>query len=131
MMLGCYRLLAQVAAGTDGVTYRARAASEEKLVEVRVLGGARTNSARWAELSARLRRARLLRGAGFRTLRDVCLDHDPPYLVLDWVEGDRLAAKLAGRRSLPAAEVVALAAALAGALAEAHRLGIVHGRLGP
>jgi len=53
-------------------------------------------------------------------------EHDGvPYLVLDLVDGDSLATKL-HRGPMPEDEVRALAARLAGALAYAHSLGVVH-----
>ena len=49
-----------------------------------------------------------------------------PYLVTDLYEGGSLQDRLAASGPLPAAEVAAVGAKIAGALADAHALGIIH-----
>src|SRR3954462_10264880 len=59
------------------------------------------------------------------TIYDVGLDHDNPYLVMEYVPGETLAARLdRGRIALP--EAVSCAVNLAGALGYAHAQRIVH-----
>jgi len=58
----------------------------------------------------------------------VCDDHDPPYLVTDFVRGHPLDQQPA---PLPAGRVLELGAALAGALAALHAEGVVHGDVRP
>lgn len=53
-------------------------------------------------------------------------DHDPPFLVLEFVDGVSLAEHLTHERQLPIDEVVRLAAEIAAGLAAAHARGIVH-----
>ncbi len=131
MSLGHYRLLAQVAANADGVSYRARAEGDGGLVEVRALAGARADALRWPALSRQLRLAQLLVHPSAIALRDLALDEAPPYLVLDWEDGPTLAESLGASVPLPVAEAVPLALALCGALRAAHRFGLAHGRLSP
>ena len=117
---GPYRPLAQVGAGVDGVSYRAEGA--EGPVEVRALGRARADAGRWPALARRLRLAALLGHPAALRVHALELDHGTPYIVLDCSETAELPA---GR------EALAMGLDLAGALAAAHRLGLVHGRLGP
>src|SRR5688572_30534581 len=49
-----------------------------------------------------------------------------PFIVMEFVEGRSLRAELKERHALPAAEVAALGAQIADALAHAHHHGIVH-----
>ncbi len=124
-----YQLLTQIGAGRDGVAYRARC--DGGLVEVRVLSGAWGDPARRAALVKRLRLAALLEHTVALRVLELDLDHDPPYVVLEWASDRSLADDLAGRVPLPTPDAVRLARELAGALAAAHRLGLAHGRLGP
>ena len=55
MRLGRYRLLTQIGAGSDGVSYRAQSEETPGFLEVHELGLARQNPERWAWLVTRLR----------------------------------------------------------------------------
>jgi serine/threonine protein kinase/class 3 adenylate cyclase len=131
MTLDQYRLLAQRGAGPDGIAYRAQAADSDVPVEVRVLSGARADAERWPVLFKRLRLAALVDHDAALKLRTHELDPNPPFVVLEWLEGRTLAAELADRVPLPQPAVLSLARELASAVAAAHRLGLVHGRLCP
>jgi serine/threonine protein kinase len=131
MNLGRYRLLAQRGAGADGVSYRANDPEGQSDAEIRVLGGARAAEARWNALVKRLRLAAMLDHAGAIPIRALQLDHDPPYVALDWSDPGSLAAALHQRVPLPVPEAVRLGADLAAVLTAAHRLGLVHGCLCP
>jgi serine/threonine protein kinase/class 3 adenylate cyclase len=129
MSLGQYQLLAQLGAGRDGIAYRARSGDGREMVELRVLTGARTDAGRWKHLGKRLRLAALLDHPAAVRLRALALEQDPPYVALEWA-GDDFNTVL-DRLPLPTAEVPARARDLAAVLAEAHRLGLAHGGLGP
>lgn len=126
MTAGSYRLLSQVGAGADGVSFRA--SGEAGWVEVRSLQGARDDPPRWAELSRRLRLAALLEHPAALRVVGMGLEETPPFAALEWTDGD-LASRLSEGGPLSGPEALAMGRDLAGALAEAHRLGLVHGRL--
>jgi serine/threonine protein kinase/class 3 adenylate cyclase len=130
MTPGGYRLLAQLGAGDDGIAYRACEPDTGRPVVVCVLGGARADDSRWRALRRRLRTAALLKHPAAVAVRALGLD-DPPYVVLDEPPADDLGAVLAREVPLPATAVTAMARDLIDVLAAAHRLGLVHGRLGP
>jgi serine/threonine protein kinase/class 3 adenylate cyclase len=131
MMLGRYRLLAQIGAGADGASYRASDPGDESLVEVRVLTGARADASRWKTLAKRLRLVAMLEHPAALTIRALDLEHDPPYLAQEWSEPRGLTQVLQPRLPLPPLDALRLARDCATVLAGAHRLGLVHGRLGP
>ena len=64
-------------------------------------------------------------------VREVLVEAGETVLVLDHAAGGSLAALLARRVLLDAGEVVTIAAPLAGALADAHAAGLVHGAVCP
>ncbi|HVS39057.1 MAG TPA: protein kinase [Gemmataceae bacterium] len=129
MHLGRYRLLAQLGAGPDGAAYRAVDDAGEP-AEVRVLSGASAAPARWKIVGRRLRLAAMLKHAAAVRLRDVRLDHDPPFAALEWVESRGLH-ECFGETAATPAEVQGVARDICEALAEAHHLGLAHGRLRP
>lgn len=122
-----YRLLVQIGAGRDGIAYRAETADKNP-VEVRVLSGARAEPERWPVLVRRLRLAALLQHAAAHRVQALELEHDPPFVVLDWFASSPLTEQL---RAMNAPRAVALLQPVAAALVAAHALGLVHGRLSP
>jgi serine/threonine protein kinase/class 3 adenylate cyclase len=131
MNLDHYRLLTQLGAGPDGLSYRAEALADGASVEVRILSGARADPARWPRLVKRLRLAKMLEHASVVGIREFGLDHDPPYLVMEGLALKTLAEDLPDRVPLPESDAVALAYDIATVLMAAHRLGLAHGRLSP
>ena len=137
MGLDRYRLLAQLGAGSDGISYRAvedgvgSPATVATEVEVRDVSRARVTPGRWERLVPRLRLAAgLAHPAAVRVL-DAGLEADPPYVALEWVGTTTMAVAGASTGPWSRADAIELVRTLAGALEEAHRLGLAHGRLGP
>ena len=78
----------------------------------------------------RVRDAARLRGGHTVRVVDVASDESKPFVVSERVDGDSLSAYWAGRR-LPPIEASVLATHVLDSLAEAHRVGLVHGNLEP
>ncbi len=131
MRLGRYRLLTQIGAGTDGVSYRARSTDEPGFLEVHELSLARKNPQRWAWLVARLRiAATYTHPAAIRVL-ELGLEDDPPHVLRQFAGESTLADRLCERGTLAEAEALPLVHLLAGAVTASHSLGLVHGRIKP
>jgi serine/threonine protein kinase/class 3 adenylate cyclase len=127
MSLDRYQLLAQVGAGPDGVAYRAVAEDGVTVIEIRDLSRARDLVSRWERLVPRLRLAAQLKHPTALQVLDLGLEKHRPYVVLEWVDTATMAASGPKTRE----EAIESIMALAGALDEAHHLGLAHGRLGP
>jgi len=131
MRLGRYRLLTQIGAGSDGVSYRAQSEDEPGFLEVHELGLARQNPARWAWLATRLRIAATFTHPAVTRVLELALEHDPPHVVRQCAGQSTLANLIRERGTLSEAEVLPLVHLLAGAVAASHSLGLVHGRIEP
>jgi eukaryotic-like serine/threonine-protein kinase len=131
MGLESYQLRSQLGAGRDGTAFRATAADGVTTALVLDLARARADSVRWARLVPRLKLASQLAHPSALNVLESGLDHDPPWVVLEWVGETTLAT--AGSARLPRTEraTAELLLALAAVLAQVHRLGSAHGRLGP
>ena len=129
--LGPYEISGKLGAGGMGEVYRARDTRLDRSVAIKVLS---TDFAARADLRARFdREARLisqLNHPNICTLYDVGHDNGTDYLVMELLEGETLADRLA-RGALPVAEVLRCGAQLAEALARAHRQGMTHRDLKP
>jgi len=131
--IGRYAIHAEVARGGAGVVYRARDdGAAGRTVALELLHG--------GEAASRVPRRRFQREArallrlehpGVARILDVGEEAGVPFLVMEWVAGEPLAARLQREGPLPVAEVVALGRALADALEHAHARGVLHRDLKP
>jgi pimeloyl-ACP methyl ester carboxylesterase len=129
--LGPYEISAPIGAGGMGEVYRARDTRLGRDVAVKILPSHLSES---SEARARFEReARVVSGLNHPhicVLHDVGRENGVDYLVMELVEGESLAQRLA-RGPLPVTEVLRLGAEIADALDRAHRAGVVHRDLKP
>ena len=129
--LGPYELLAPIGAGGMGEVYRARDTRLERTVAVKVLPShlaASPDSRQRFEREART--ISQLSHPHICALYDVGREGETEYLVMEYLEGETLADRLA-RGPLPIEQVLRYGREIADALAKAHRQGIVHRDLKP
>jgi eukaryotic-like serine/threonine-protein kinase len=130
--LGPYEILSAIGAGGMGEVYRARDTRLERIVAVKVLPVHVALQPGWRDRFEREARSiAALNHPNICTLYDVGRDRDFEYLVMEYLDGETLAARLGSRGALPIDEAVAIAIQIADALDAAHRLGIVHRDLKP
>ena len=126
--LGSYEILSAIGAGGMGEVYRARDTRLDRTVAIKILPSAD------ADLKARFaREAKIVAGLTHPhicTLYDVGQQDGTDYLVMEYLEGQTLAARLL-RGPLRFDEALNHGMEIAGALHKAHRAGIVHRDLKP
>jgi Tol biopolymer transport system component len=128
---GPYEILSPLGAGGMGEVYRARDTRLGRDVAIKVLPQHLTEN---PEVRARFEReARTvssLNHPNICTLFDVGREGSTDYLVMELIEGETLAARLA-KGALPISDTVRIGTQVADALDRAHRAGIVHRDLKP
>ena len=124
--LGPYEIVAALGAGGMGEVYRARDTRLDRTVALKVVSPA------WSDVEEGRRRfereAKLvsqLSHPNVCALYDVGRAGDREYLVMEFVEGETLEARLA-RGPLTPAEIVRLGQSMASGLEAAHQQGVVH-----
>ncbi len=129
--LGPYEVLAPLGAGGMGEVYRARDTRLGRDVAVKVLPqhvsaspGDRARFKREAKTISSLNHPHIC------VLHDVGQEGETDFLVMELVEGETLAQRLA-RGPLPTVDVLKLGAQMADALDRAHRAGVIHRDLKP
>ena len=131
MELGPYRIEGFIGAGGMGEVFRASDTRLNRRVALKLLP---TSAALDQHMRARLRReARAVAALAHPhicTLYDVGSHNQVDFLVMEYLDGDTLAARLAGGR-MPFDESLTYAIEIASALDHAHRHGIVHRDLKP
>ncbi|MDQ2852578.1 MAG: serine/threonine protein kinase, partial [Actinomycetota bacterium] len=131
LVAGRYRLISRISRGGMGAVWLARddlLGREVALKQVLPQPGAdatqageqRERSLREGRIAARLTHPHVI------AMYDVALDGGEPWLVMEYLPSQSLAAVLKARGPLPAAEVARIGAQLSDALAAAHQVGIVH-----
>jgi serine/threonine protein kinase/dipeptidyl aminopeptidase/acylaminoacyl peptidase len=129
--LGPYEILAPLGAGGMGEVYRALDPRLGRDVAIKVLPQhlsanpeVRTRFEREAKTVSSLNHPHIC------TLHDVGREGETDYLVMELIDGETLAARIA-RGALPAPEVLRLGMQIADALDRAHRAGVIHRDLKP
>ncbi|MGA8810045.1 MAG: protein kinase [Thermoanaerobaculia bacterium] len=129
--LGPYEIVTLLGAGGMGEVYRARDTRLDRIVAIKVLPVHLTaNDASRARFEREARAISALSHPNICALYDVGRDGDTEYLVMEYLEGQTLADKLA-RGPLPRSQCLKFGAQIAEALQHAHRAGIVHRDLKP
>ena len=129
--LGPYEIIGLLGAGGIVEVYKARDERLRRAVAIKVLP---RSAARDAERRKRLlreaRAASALNHPNILTVYDVLSNRGLDCIVMEFVEGKRLAV-LIGRRGLAVRDSLSYASPIAGVLAAAHAAGIVHRDLKP
>jgi serine/threonine protein kinase len=129
--LGPYEIQAPLGAGGMGVVYRARDTRLDRIVAIKVLPALLASDPEFRERFDREARAiSALEHPCICALYDLGRERDVDFLVMQHLEGETLAARLA-RGPVPLAQALRVGIDIAGALAAAHRRGIVHRDLKP
>jgi len=124
---GRYRMEALLATGGMGEVWAARDLLLDRAVAVKVLGGALAGDGRAAErLRREARAAARLEHPSIARVLDLGEQGGRPYLVMELLEGESLAARIGRAGAMAPPEAARVVAAVADALEAAHRAGVVH-----
>jgi serine/threonine protein kinase len=130
-MLGPYEVDALLGAGGMGEVYRARDTRLGRTVAIKVLlSGLTASSERRARFEREARAISALSDPHICALYDIGRADDIEYLVMEYIEGETLADRIA-RGRLPLSHVLRYGVEIAQALQRAHRAGITHRDLKP
>ncbi|MCA1727292.1 MAG: protein kinase [Actinobacteria bacterium] len=122
-----YRLLEPIAAGGMGTVWRAEDERLGRRVAVKVLNDGLAEDPRFLERFRREAQAAAgLSHPNVAGVFDYGEDGSRPYIVMELVEGQTLAERLAAKGPLPPKEAARIAASVSEGLAEAHEAGVVH-----
>jgi serine/threonine protein kinase len=137
--LGPYEISGSLGAGGMGEVYRARDTRLGRTVALKVLPhDDAADPDRRRRMEAEARAVSRLNHPHICALFDIGSDGGTDYLVMEYLEGETLAARLSRGRvagepssGLPFAEALDVGAQIADGLAAAHRAGVIHRDLKP
>ena len=129
--LGPYEIVAPIGAGGMGEVYKARDIRLDRTVAIKVMSAGLADRPEWRERFEREARAiSNLNHPHICTLYDVGAQDGREYLVMEYLDGETLASRLA-KGPLPLDQVFRYAIEIASALDAAHRQRITHRDLKP
>jgi serine/threonine protein kinase len=128
---GPYEVQAPLGVGGMGEVYQARDSRLDRIVAIKVLPSHLTaDPDRRARLEREAKAISALQHPNICVLFDIGTQDETDYLVMEYVEGETLAARIA-RKPLSQEETLRIAIEIADALEKAHSHGIIHRDLKP
>src|ERR1700674_76171 len=129
--LGPYEILSSIGAGGMGEVYKARDTRLDRIVAIKVLPAHLADRAEWRERFEReAKTIASLNHPHICTLHDIGHQDEIDFLVMEYLEGETLAQRLA-KGALPIQQVLQYAIEISDALDKAHRKGVTHRDLKP
>ena len=129
--LGPYEIVEKIGEGGMGAVYRARDTRLNRFVAIKILSEDLSGQPRARERLTREARAiSALSHPNICALHDIGHEGEVNYLVMEFLDGEGLATRLA-RGPLPLKQVLKFGADIAAALDAAHRSGVIHRDLKP
>jgi serine/threonine protein kinase len=130
--LGTYRVLKLVGEGGMGLVFEAEDLLLQRRVAVKVMDPSLAREAKAQERFLReARAAAALKHEHVVTIFQVGLEKGVPYLVMEFLAGESLAARLKRKAPLPAGEIARIGREITAALAVAHEKGVIHRDIKP
>jgi len=129
-MVGRFRLIRELGRGGFGIVFEAQDTALGRRVALKALRTGRRAALRQERLLEEADAVARLSHRAIVTLHDMGRTGEGPYLILELLEGETLAARIAAG-TLPVPEVVRIGTEVARALAHAHERGVVHRDLKP
>jgi serine/threonine protein kinase len=129
--LGPYLIDSFIGAGGMGAVFRATDTRLARTVALKILTTAAASGIDGRRLEREARSASALNHPHICTIYDIGIDAGTPYLVMEYLDGETMAARLARTGPLPLPQAIDIAAQVADALSAAHGAGIVHRDLKP
>ncbi len=130
-MIPGFEIIEELGRGGMGVVYKARQVSLNRFVALKViLAGPYAGPEQLARFRVEAEALARLQHAGIVQIHEIGSHSGHSYLALEYVSGDTLNRKCAGR-SLPATDAAKLVETLARAVQYAHQRGIIHRDLKP
>jgi eukaryotic-like serine/threonine-protein kinase len=129
--LGPYRLAGRLGSGGMGVVYLGVGPDGRHVAIKLVHAWLSGNPEFLARFRSEVERARQVPSFCTAEVLDANLDHDPPYLVVEYVDGPSLAEVVEQRGPLTIANLHSVAVGVATALAGIHGAGVIHRDLKP
>lgn len=122
-----YDLIEKIAEGGMGAVYRGRDRNSGDIVAVKIVPKHLVSNAVFLKrFEQEYHAAKALEHPNIVKALDFGRDGDIPYLVMEFVDGESLGARIEREGSLPESESIRIISAVAQGLHKAHKLGLIH-----
>src|SRR5262245_38643981 len=132
VIAGRYRLVAPLSRGGMGSVWRAEHLSLGSPIAIKLIDASLVeHTEARARFEREARAAAALRSPHVVQILDHGVDHGLPFIAMELLEGESLAARLYRLRVLPASHTVRIVQDVARAIRKAHEAGVIHRDLKP
>ena len=129
-----FQILEKIGVGGMGEVYRACQQSLERIVAIKILrppAAGTEHVGHWADVENESRLMASLNHPNIVTIHDIGQAGDRPYMVMEWVPGQSLRAKMRAGEPMPVPQTLAVIGPVADALTYIHSNGVLHLDLKP
>src|SRR5204862_529603 len=125
--IGNYDLVEKIAEGGMGTVYKGRHQATGQIVAIKIVPPHMTkNTVFLKRFEQEYNAAKALDHQNVVKAIELGREHDTPYLVMEFVEGESLGQKLEREHHLPETEAIRIIGQVAQGLHKAHKLGLIH-----
>lgn len=126
-----YELLEIIGRGGMGAVYRAQDRNLGRVVALKRVRQVGDSETAWQRFTREAQSIARMQHPNIVTVHDFGRDADGPFLVMEYVEGETLATRLARRGALPPAQVAGILEGICAGVAHAHEKGVTHRDIKP
>lgn len=133
-MVGHYQVIKKIARGATANVYEGYDLKTQNRVALKIMsvgadegveGGRIKHWLHEAEIVSRMDHPNIAK------IHDAAVDGGTPYIAMDYISGYSMARRLRKREYITVGECIRISSSILSALAEAHKLGVVHGDIKP
>ncbi|MBX3460809.1 MAG: protein kinase [Planctomycetes bacterium] len=126
-----YELLEIIGRGGMGAVHRALDRNLGRVVALKRVRQVGDSENAWQRFTREAQSVARMQHPNIVTVHDFGRDADGPFLVMEYVEGETLAARLSRRGALPAAQVAGVLEGICAGVIHAHEKGVTHRDIKP
>ncbi len=133
-IIGHYEVLKKIARGSTADVYEGYDLRTQNRVALKIMSSCADESVEGGRIKHWLHEAEIVSRMdhpNIAKIHDASIENGTPYIAMDYISGYSMALRLRKREYITVGECIRISKSVLSALAEAHKLGVVHGDIKP
>ena len=133
-IIGHYQVIKKIARGATANVYEGYDLRTKNRVALKIMSSGLHESAEGGRIKHWLHEAEIVSQMdhpNIAKIHDASIENGTPYIAMDYISGYSMALRLRKREYITVGECIRISRSVLSALAEAHKLGVVHGDIKP